>query len=158
MIEGLKGLSILQQPQGTNFRVTDDEWGLISGEIDTRASIEQDNDADIDDAEGLALLREGKIHHFFGRRYERVPQNRREAIRIHGLVCSVCGFDFEKRYGERGKNFIEIHHVKPLSHLDSEEFVDPKTDLFPVCANCHRMIHRRRDSIVSIEEMRKAVR
>jgi len=37
-IKGLEGLSILKNPQGTNFPVSNDEWGIISGLINnTRA-------------------------------------------------------------------------------------------------------------------------
>ena len=50
----------------------------------------------------------------YATRYERNPTNRRNAIRIHGTVCQACGFDFEKTYGEIGKDHIEVHHVKPL--------------------------------------------
>lgn len=119
--------------------------------------IEQDSIGDIGDAEGQKLIQEGKIQYFFGKRYERIPENRRRAIEIHGSICSICGFDFEKIYGERGRGFIEIHHIKPLNLFSTEEYVNPETDLFPVCANCHRMIHRRSDSILTIEEMKKII-
>lgn len=45
-------------------------------------------------------------------------------------------------YGENGKDFIEIHHVKPLSTLEEATEIDPEIDLVPVCLNCHRMLHR----------------
>lgn len=61
-------------------------------------------------------------------------------------------------YGSLGAGFIEVHHVKPL-HLQDEEFIiDPATDLVCVCANCHRMLHRKRDGIVTVEELREYVR
>ncbi|WP_272699815.1 HNH endonuclease [Desulfovibrio sp. Fe33] len=75
-------------------------------------------------------------------RYERNPQNRLEAIRIHGTKCSVCGMDFGEKYGTWGEGFIEIHHVTPLAMGEAEQEVNPATDLVPVCSNCHRMIHR----------------
>jgi hypothetical protein len=59
------------------------------------------------------------------------------------LRCEVpgCGFEFEKMYGVLGKNFAEIHHLKPLSDQPGPR--RPKlADLAVVCANCHRMIHR----------------
>jgi 5-methylcytosine-specific restriction protein A len=70
-------------------------------------------------------------------------------------MCCICGFDFELAYGERGKGFIEIHHTKPLSEVDEEIFINPETDLVPVCSNCHRMIHRRKDDILSVEEIKR---
>lgn len=61
----------------------------------------------------------------------------------NGLFCEVCGFDFEEIYGNLGENYIEAHHMKPLSEFDNE--VNTKiSDLLMVCANCHRMLHRKR--------------
>lgn len=56
------------------------------------------------------------------------------------LVCEACGFDFVKKYGERGKGFIECHHTKPLRELKpgSTTRLD---DLVLLCSNCHSMIH-----------------
>lgn len=115
----------------------------------------QDIDEDIDYTKEQTLLKEGKIQNYYGKRYERVPENRKRAIEIHGLTCSICGFDFEKTYGLRGQGFIEIHHINSLSSFEDEQNVDPATDLFPVCSNCHRMIHRIRENVLSIDDMKK---
>ena len=62
----------------------------------------------------------------------------------HGrLFCKVCDFDFEKKYGEIGNNFIEAHHTIPLSRISGEIKTKVK-DIALVCPNCHRMLHRRR--------------
>lgn len=63
----------------------------------------------------------------------------------------ACGFDFQEIYGERGKNYIEIHHVVSLVSLDDEVNVDPEKELVVVCSNCHRMIHRKRYDVLSLE-------
>lgn len=76
-------------------------------------------------------------------RYERDPAARREAIAHHGAVCVVCDFEFRDRYGPIGAGFIHVHHVMELSQLPDGYEVDPRTDLVPVCANCHAMLHRR---------------
>ncbi len=55
----------------------------------------------------------------------------------------ICSFDFEKIYGEVGKDVIHVHHLKPLSTIGEEYKVDPIDDLCPVCPNCHLIIHRR---------------
>ncbi|MDD3468721.1 MAG: hypothetical protein PHE53_01930 [Thermoguttaceae bacterium] len=47
--------------------------------------------------------------------YERDPLARAVCIQKYGTVCVVCGFDFEKAYGERGRGFIHVHHLTPLS-------------------------------------------
>lgn len=98
---------------------------------------------------------EGKVKYMYGKKYERDPRNRAASITFHGTKCKICDFDFEKVYGRRGKGYIEIHHVNPLSNIGEEVIIDPKKDLIPVCANCHRMIHRRKDSILSVEEMKE---
>lgn len=100
---------------------------------------------------------EGKKTVYYTTKYERSVQNREEAIRIHGTKCMICGFDFEKKYGELGKGYIEVHHIKPLSDLNEEVVVNPATDLICVCSNCHRMLHRFRNYMVSVEELRRIV-
>jgi len=56
------------------------------------------------------------------------------------LRCEVCGFSFFEHYGDRGKNFIEGHHVNPLGLVD--ESVETKIeDIRLLCSNCHSMIH-----------------
>lgn len=100
---------------------------------------------------------EGKEVLHYVKTYERSPKNRAEAIRIHGLSCMACGFNFKQVYGEIGDGFIEVHHVKPLHTIDEEVAVNPETDLVCLCANCHRMIHSRRGSILSIEELKSII-
>lgn len=56
------------------------------------------------------------------------------------LVCEACSFDFQKVYGPLGAGFIEFHHRRPLS--ETGETKTRLQDLAPLCANCHRMIHR----------------
>jgi len=59
--------------------------------------------------------------------------------------CKICGFDFESKYGEIGKYYIEIHHIKShtiTSREIGEHEIDPINDLLPVCSNCHSIIHR----------------
>ena len=58
------------------------------------------------------------------------------------LYCEVCGFDYEKTYGELGKKFIEAHHIKPVSQMAENERTSID-DIIMVCSNCHSMIHRK---------------
>jgi hypothetical protein len=88
--------------------------------------------------------------------YERSQKNRRLAIEKHGTTCAVCAFNFDNTYGEDyAKGYIQIHHIKPLSGYEGE--VEPETDLVPLCANCHAMAHRRRDTVTSIEELKELI-
>ena len=86
-------------------------------------------------------------------RRERDPKLREDALRVHGLDCMACGFNFERAYGNHGKGFIEVHHVVPLSDLGKTK-TDPVTDLVVLCANCHRMVHRKRDICLGLEELK----
>jgi 5-methylcytosine-specific restriction protein A len=90
-------------------------------------------------AEGRLLIRRHVA-------YERDRALRRrklqEALREgRPLVCEVCGFDFEETYGDRGRGYIECHHIVPL-HVGG---VGRRrlSDLSLLCANCHRMVHAR---------------
>jgi len=88
--------------------------------------------------------------------YERKPGNRALAIEIHGRTCAVCTFNFDDFYGrEYADSYIQIHHIKPLSKYEGK--IDPAKDLLPLCANCHAMAHRRRDTVTSIEELKELI-
>jgi predicted restriction endonuclease len=90
-------------------------------------------------------------------RAERDSKMRNEAIRIYGLTCKGCGFDFEKRYGRWGKKYIEVHHMVPLGD-GKQRVTNPKTDLTVVCSNCHRMIHRKKNITLTIEELKRKIK
>lgn len=115
------------------------------------------DDIDSEKAEDDSYYKDGAVKVYYGKRYERNPENRKKAIEIHGLSCAVCHFNYEKVYGERGKDFIEVHHVKPLSSIGEEVSIDPKEDLVPVCSNCHRMIHRRKNKVLTVNELRDII-
>ena len=59
------------------------------------------------------------------------------------LYCTVCNFDFEKKYGKRGSGFIEAHHTIPVSDMKLGQNTKIE-DIALVCSNCHRMLHRTR--------------
>ncbi|HBQ7710196.1 TPA: HNH endonuclease, partial [Klebsiella pneumoniae] len=91
--------------------------------------------------------------------YERDPAARRACIAYHGAVCQCCGFDFEKTWGEHGKGFIHVHHIRPLRTLGPDYQIDPVNELVPLCPNCHAMIHRGNEAKpLSVEELRAMMR
>lgn len=96
--------------------------------------------------------KEGGVLDCHGDKYERNHKAREECLKYYGYNCRVCGFDFEERYGKRGRNFIEVHHRVPLSERKEEYNVDPIRDLIPVCPNCHAMLHRTKPAI-TVEEL-----
>ncbi|MFK7100961.1 HNH endonuclease [Flavobacterium oreochromis] len=76
-------------------------------------------------------------------KYERNSIAREKCIEFHGLDCEVCKLNFFETYGEIGKGFIHIHHLKPIHQIGKEYIVNYKEDLIPVCPNCHCMLHRK---------------
>jgi hypothetical protein len=86
--------------------------------------------------------------------FERDPKLRTAAIALHGTTCMVCGFDFEATYGVQGAGYAEVHHLRPVSSLRSRTRVDPRVDMVVLCANCHRMIHRHKDKMLSPDELK----
>lgn len=94
-------------------------------------------------ASGSLVANEGKQLSVLVNRYERDPSLRSACLALYGPVCRICDFDFEVMYGDLGRDFCHVHHITPLAEVGEEHSVNPKTDLIPVCANCHAMLHRR---------------
>jgi len=88
-------------------------------------------------------LTEGRIHQVHVTKHERNRSLRQICLQHYGYVCQVCKIDFEKVYGEPGKQFIEVHHLNPIADTDGEHALDPVEGLVPLCSNCHSMIHRK---------------
>lgn len=86
---------------------------------------------------------EGETHKVETTKYERNPLNRSLCLIANGHKCKICGFDFEERYGSIGRDFIEVHHIVPVSSMGYPKIIDPVADLIPVCPNCHAMLHRK---------------
>lgn len=86
-------------------------------------------------------------------RYERDRRNRAAALAIHGYSCLACDMNFEKVYGAVAAGFIEVHHITPVSEIGENYRVNPKTDLIPLCPNCHAVVHRKKPPI-TVDELR----
>lgn len=103
------------------------------------------------------LLSEGDLVEMHLTKHERNRDLRKRCIEIHGWRCMGCGLDFKEKYGELGTEYIEVHHLYPISQTDGEHTVDPATELVPLCANCHAMIHRLKGEEMTIEELRSHI-
>jgi len=159
--------------QGKSFPITENIWNKLDEMAVERnpeyhgyqellgltpTSVKSTVKEDLDSLNEDEDMFEGRKGRRFTTYYERNPKLRTKAIEIHGLKCMACNFDFKQRYGERGSNFIEVHHLKPVSSLDEATLVDPKTEMAVVCSNCHRMIHREKDNVLSLDELREIIR
>lgn len=89
--------------------------------------------------------------------YERNPELRSACIDKYGVTCIACKRNFEQTYGERGKDFIEVHHINPLHTVKGRHDVSVD-DLRPLCSNCHSMIHRKRNDELTIEQLQEIIR
>lgn len=109
-----------------------------TGPEETVTSPEDDEEAF---PEGRVLFR---AHRSRERNRTLVERAKQTALKRDGqLACQVCAFDFKHRYGELGEGYIECHHVLPISQIPPGAKTKV-SDLALLCANCHRMIHRRR--------------
>lgn len=104
--------------------------------------------------EGRKQLR---IHYQRERNAGAIAAAKQAFLKQHGrLFCEVCGFDFSAVYGELGDGFIEAHHRKPISQIEEDVTQTTIEDLAMVCANCHRMLHRKKPWL-TIEELKEQI-
>lgn len=90
-------------------------------------------------------------------RYERNNIARQKCLEHYGYSCFICGFNFEKFYGEIGRGFIHVHHLVSIASIDRDYKINPINDLRPVCPNCHAMLHRG-EITISIEELKNKIK
>jgi 5-methylcytosine-specific restriction protein A len=129
--------AFLERPAEMHAEAEAIRTGIRSGELTDLSAVA--------DPEEEEAAREGRVLLRLHLRRERDPKLRAKKINDvlgkHGcLECEVCGFDFERTYGERGTRYAEVHHVTPL-HVSGPTNTRLQ-DLAILCANCHRMIHR----------------
>lgn len=144
------GKSHLQQNQDilkylliNDFNYIDLTKNLQSIEANQNKKIIEVFDENVIIQEGTKRLAEVAI-------YNRSIELRNYAIQSFSqnnkIGCNCCSFDFEDFYGDKGKGFIEIHHVKPIFKYEDDDMENTLEqavkNLTPVCSNCHRMIHR----------------
>jgi hypothetical protein len=108
----------------------------------------------LDEEHQTGVVREGARVAVRVNAYEQNSSARMRSIERWGQDCTVCGFNFERAYVELGAGFIYVHHLIPISSVGEEYELNPESDLRPVCANCHAMLHQE-DPPISIAELRK---
>lgn len=106
--------------------------------------------------EQINTLTEGQKKTIVVNIYERNEKAKKQCLEYWKTNCMVCNFSFEKMYGNVGKDFIHVHHLKPLSQIGKEYQINPIDDLRPVCPNCHAMLHKKNPPY-SIEELKQII-
>jgi predicted HNH restriction endonuclease len=142
--EILKNSNIIKIKNSTIFEISENEyekilklWGATLTNDDQQEKLEEEVSYLTNEA-----IKKLTIH----TKNERDSKLRKLAVehflKIYGKVyCELCGFDFEEKYGEIGRGFIEVHHYHPISQLETEQKYGIEA-LRLLCANCHRMVHR----------------
>ncbi|MDQ0429424.1 5-methylcytosine-specific restriction protein A [Planomicrobium stackebrandtii] len=145
--EGLKGGGKLEEEVWKEFYQRTEELSNVVNSILLNISSEKQVCATPEDSYEEEVFPEGKILYRLHRHRERnikaVKEKKRQAIKENNLVCEICTFDFYKTYGELGEGYIECHHTVPISEYE-DSTKTRMIDLVLVCANCHRMLHRKR--------------
>jgi predicted HNH restriction endonuclease len=139
--------------RGVYRLIEETEVGQLPLDDSLKMQISSDLEALTEEEAGVEGGKKAKLIAYF----ERNPALRSAAVAFHGTTCKVCGFNFEAAYGEHGRNYIEVHHLVPISTLPEPSAINPREDMSVLCSNCHRMIHRKREAPLSIEELRSII-
>lgn len=67
------------------------------------------------------------------------------------IFCEACDFDFQETYGE---DYIEAHHILPLGEIKEGQIETKIKDIVLLCCNCHKMVHKKRPWLKSMEEIK----
>lgn len=112
--------------------------------------INEEDDREFEVREGSVIY---KLHKYRERDSKIIfKKKENEFLKLGRLPCEACTFDFYKKYGQLGYKYIECHHRTPLSEFSSTSKTTLR-DLALVCSNCHRMLHRKVDTL-SVEGLR----
>ena len=117
-----------------------------------RIVIQEPDDEENEFPEGKVLYR---LHKMRERNSKAIRAFKQKASAKGELHCQVCGFDFTRTYGEVGSGYIECHHTVPVSEYKNKKSTTID-ELVLVCANCHRMLHRKRPWL-SIGDLSKLI-
>ena len=171
-IEELRQIPVIEEasflkpgPATTVQALTDEQAGVLLRLIHSRNpeldvvwdDVELNNlGAIIPDFELATAGREGNkklVSHFVRERDRQLVNSKKKAAlsALGRLACEICSFNFQDVYGPRGRYFCEVHHVYPLSELESQTETRLE-DLAIVCSNCHRMLHR--DPWIKMEQLK----
>ncbi|WP_452231770.1 HNH endonuclease [Lacinutrix sp. MEBiC02595] len=111
------------------------------------------NDDSLEDAES----EEGKWNYAMHRFRERDRSLvRKKKASVASPVCECCSFDYSNTYPNLGSGFIECHHRIPINQ---GERITKLEDLALVCANCHRMLHRKnnKNEYYTVDELKQII-
>ncbi len=77
------------------------------------------------------------------------------------IACKACDFRAEEVYGPESKGLIEIHHRRPLflnEGIGRRASIQSALEgVVPLCPTCHRIVHSKPGTVMSLGELRKRI-
>jgi predicted HNH restriction endonuclease len=155
-------LEALSYILSNNFQYTD----IVADLSNITQNTSKDDKIKVEQFEEDIFINEGMQKFVKSKTYERSNKLRKYAIEHfadNGVVgCNACNFVFEKFYGKNlGEGFIEIHHIKPVYQYEGEDvnktISDALKNLTPLCSNCHKMVHRKRNIILDVSFLKSEI-
>lgn len=140
------------EPADDSSRFVEDLFALVDNRVKADDLSKDEPDIRDEFPEGEAFER---LHVARERNPSVIRLAKRVAMEKGALTCQVCSFDFHKRYGRVGHGFIEGHHTIPVKDLGTGAKTKV-TDIALVCANCHRMLHRKRPWL-SMDQLKELI-
>lgn len=134
-----------------NLRIALENLGIANSETKENEILLEN---EISDSEA-EVYSEGSLMKVWVLKAERSKEAVEAARKIHGDRCKGCHIDFKKMYGDDVDNIIHYHHINPLKA--GLRKTNPKTDLFPLCPNCHAVVHSQKQ-LMTIEDLQNRVR
>jgi len=162
--KGMQSYSQLDKKVFEEFEFNTDKLHRIAAHISKIAAdpilpnqlylITEEEDGEVNEVQEGAVIY--KLHKYRERDISIVAKKKDVTFQKEGrFLCEACEFDFNVKYGELGFKYIECHHRTPLSEFSSTTKTGLQ-DLALVCSNCHRMLHRKLDSL-SVEGLRNMI-
>jgi predicted HNH restriction endonuclease len=167
----IKGLATYERVENNGVHKITDKGKIYIEEnidgfdfIESNGFSEEERKVVIDNDFSNLVIEEGFIrsnHTKTRTRSRKLVEKAREYFKVNNKIyCKACNFNFEDCYGEIGKGFIEIHHLKPIFAYENnfeQSIQDALSNVVPVCANCHRIIHRKKSNVLPIETLREII-
>jgi 5-methylcytosine-specific restriction enzyme A len=109
---------------------------------------------EIDETNPDLAVTEGKlklVSHIMKERNSAIVKLKKINAKKEGIFfCEVCAFSYQEAYG---CDYIECHHIEPIGNSGERKTTLDKLAL--VCANCHRVLHKKfNNSYLSIEQLK----
>lgn len=164
LIPRIKSHRIITNPIGTVFRIEEELKDILIELWSNRSHSKSDHDyysqSVLNQEPTKTNILEGRRRLVVHERRERSQTLRRIKTQKFKeengkLNCELCYFVFNEKYPpELAADFIEVHHIRPISDYDVREPTKLE-DLMLVCPNCHRMIHRTKDVAKNLIMLKK---